>query len=207
MNLPVVCFDLGNVLVHLRFERCLRAMCRLSGRNYAQFGQLTQPFFDEHGLALSRGALSADAFLGLFAAQFGFERLDLGVVAAAWASIFDPWPAMEALAAECIDNGATVWLLSNTDPMHFNYLLTKMPVLDRMAGWHLSYEIGWNKPEPPYYQLFLQRLGRAAGECVFFDDRPENVAAAAQLGMDARLFAGDVGAARADLAALGVVRN
>ena len=44
------------------------------------------------------------------------------------------------------------------------------------------------KPEPAAYRVVLARLGARPGEVVFFDDRPANVAAAAEMGIDARLF-------------------
>ncbi len=204
MTAPVVCFDLGNVLVKLRFDRCVRELCRLGNRDYHTVRAQTPPFFDEHGLALSRGALGADAFLDRLAGQFRLAHLDRGVIAAAWCAIFDPWPQMEAVAEAAVQTGAPVWLLSNTDPMHFAYIHAKMPVLDGFAGWHLSYEIGANKPDATYYQRFFATAEVEPNQCVFFDDRPENVAAARELGMDAVLFVGDVAAVRSKLRSVGL---
>ncbi|MBM4342377.1 MAG: HAD-IA family hydrolase [Deltaproteobacteria bacterium] len=204
MTNPVVCFDLGNVLVKLRFDRCVRELCRLGNRDYRAVRGQTPPFFDEHGLALSCGALGADAFLDRLAGQFGVGHLDRGVVAGAWCAIFDPWPEMESVAQAAVTSGAAVWLLSNTDPMHFAYIHAKMPVLDDFSGWHLSYEIGANKPDRVYYERFFATAEVDPGDCVFFDDRPENVEAARSLGMDAVLFAGDVAAARNKLRSIGL---
>lgn len=204
MTAPVVCFDLGNVLVKLRFDRCVRELCRLGRRDYNSVRSMTPPFFDEHGLALSCGALGADAFLDRLASQFGVEHMDRGIVAGAWCSIFDVWQEMEAVAQAAVDSGAAVWLLSNTDPMHFAYIHAKMPVLDAFAGWHLSYEIGANKPDAAYYQRYFDRATVEPAQCVFFDDRPENVDAARVLGMDAVLFTGDVMAVRSKLKSIGL---
>ena len=44
------------------------------------------------------------------------------------------------------------------------------------------------KPDPTVYLEVLHRLGAAPADVVFFDDRPDNVAAAAALGIDARHF-------------------
>jgi HAD superfamily hydrolase (TIGR01509 family) len=59
------------------------------------------------------------------------------------------------------------------------------------------------KPDPAIYEAALARLGRAAGETVFIDDAPANIAAARMVGMHAIQFtpALDLEAA---LAALGV---
>ena len=44
------------------------------------------------------------------------------------------------------------------------------------------------KPDPAIYHLCLERNGLAAAECIFIDDSPNNVAAAAALGIDGVLF-------------------
>ncbi len=51
------------------------------------------------------------------------------------------------------------------------------------------------KPDPAIFALFLRRTGLAAGDCVFIDDGPRNVAAARAAGMDAILFEGPDGLA------------
>ena len=47
----------------------------------------------------------------------------------------------------------------------------------------ISGEVGMRKPEPGIFHYALDRLGCAASECVFVDDLPMNVRAAAELGM------------------------
>ncbi len=47
----------------------------------------------------------------------------------------------------------------------------------------LSYELGMVKPEPEIYLEAARRAGCRPDECVFIDDMPENVEAAAKLGM------------------------
>jgi len=46
-----------------------------------------------------------------------------------------------------------------------------------------SAEVKLLKPDPRIYQIVLDQLKLPAGECVFVDDRPENVQAARSLGM------------------------
>jgi putative hydrolase of the HAD superfamily len=43
--------------------------------------------------------------------------------------------------------------------------------------------VGMRKPDPEIYALTLERLGLAAGSCLFVDDVAENVAGARELGM------------------------
>jgi putative hydrolase of the HAD superfamily len=55
----------------------------------------------------------------------------------------------------------------------------------------VSCEVGCLKPAPEIFRLCLERLGVAAGDALFADDRPENVEAARALGLRTLHFAGD----------------
>jgi 2-haloacid dehalogenase len=59
------------------------------------------------------------------------------------------------------------------------------------------------KPDPVIYRICLERNGLAAGDCVFIDDSPHNVAAANALGIDGILFT-DAQSLRRDLVARGL---
>ena len=54
------------------------------------------------------------------------------------------------------------------------------------------------KPDPAIFEVLRRRTGRPLEDCVFVDDGPANVAAAARAGMDAVLFT-DTGHLREDL--------
>jgi HAD superfamily hydrolase (TIGR01509 family) len=44
------------------------------------------------------------------------------------------------------------------------------------------------KPDPAIYRACLEALGCEPGRTLFFDDRPNNVEAARELGMEAHIF-------------------
>jgi putative hydrolase of the HAD superfamily len=52
----------------------------------------------------------------------------------------------------------------------------------------LSYEIGIEKPDLKAYTILLRELNLAPDECLFIDDRAENVEAARSLGIDSIQF-------------------
>jgi 2-haloacid dehalogenase len=66
----------------------------------------------------------------------------------------------------------------------------------------VSAEVRCVKPDPRMYRLCLTRLEVESAQALFVDDRPENVAAAAGLGMRTVHFTGEdpVGALRKSLA-------
>jgi 2-haloacid dehalogenase len=49
---------------------------------------------------------------------------------------------------------------------------------------------GVAKPDPRVFVVLRERVGRPLERCVFVDDSPANVAAAAEAGLDAVLFDG-----------------
>jgi FMN phosphatase YigB (HAD superfamily) len=195
-----VLFDLGNVLVRLRPERALARLRRLVPGFDRDLAWLT-------GLpeveAVGRGELDGSAFLVALGRRLG-AGVTLQELRETWCDGFDPWPEMEALAAAVVVSGTPTYLASNTDPLHFAHLSARIPVLARMRGLHVSYEARALKPEAAFYQRALERWRLAPEHCLFLDDRPENVAGALALGLRARVFDGDVGAARAFLRAGGV---
>ena len=54
-----------------------------------------------------------------------------------------------------------------------------------------SHHLGARKPDHAFYERLLARLGRAAGEVAFVDDREVNVLAARELGLPAYHVVGD----------------
>jgi len=55
----------------------------------------------------------------------------------------------------------------------------------------VSCEVGCMKPDPAIFRIALERLGVAAGDSLFVDDRAVNVAGAEAIGMNALHFVGD----------------
>ncbi|MEK9736949.1 MAG: HAD-IA family hydrolase, partial [Candidatus Nanopelagicales bacterium] len=47
----------------------------------------------------------------------------------------------------------------------------------------ISGEVGLRKPDPQIFELTLDQMQLTAGECVFVDDLPHNITAAADLGI------------------------
>lgn len=195
-----VLFDLGNVLVRLCPERGFARLRRLVPGLEGDLAWLQGlPEVD----AVARGALNGPAFLRALGRRLGAQVAD-EQLRELWCDSFDPWPEMEALAESVIAGGTATYLASNTDPLHYAFLAARMPVLARMRGVHLSFEVGALKPTRAFYERALARSGLSAEQCLFLDDRSENVDGARAMGVRGRVFDGDVAAAREFLRAGGV---
>jgi len=77
----------------------------------------------------------------------------------------------------------SVAILSNATDNLEEMLSERYQVADRFHLILNSARLGMAKPDPAIYEEALRQLGVKAGEAVFIDDRAENVAAAAALGL------------------------
>jgi putative hydrolase of the HAD superfamily len=75
-------------------------------------------------------------------------------------------------------------MLSNTDVARFGFISDRFPEVHLFDDYVLSYEVGYVKPDPRIYELALDRAGIPPDECVFIDDRSENIEAARGLGIE-----------------------
>lgn len=112
-------------------------------------------------------------------------------------SLIYRWFADETLSHELLDLAGSlrrppdfqVAVLSNaaTD-LEQQILHDKLDILHRFDLVINSARVGVRKPDPAIYYLTLDRLGVAPHQAIFVDDMPENVAAAAGLGIHAIHF-------------------
>ena len=79
-------------------------------------------------------------------------------------------------------------VLSNTDTMRFGFIKKKFPEILIFDEYVLSFEVGFMKPHPQIYKEALKKAEFPAKECVFIDDREENIEAATKLGINGILL-------------------
>ena len=104
-----------------------------------------------------------------------------------YGDIFTEVPATCALLRR-LRTRYPLYLLSDTNEIHFGYVKQTVEVLQLFDEFVVSYEVGVLKPDPAIYQEALRRSGLPAEACVFFDDRQENVDGARRVGMHAFRF-------------------
>jgi HAD superfamily hydrolase (TIGR01509 family) len=117
--------------------------------------------------------------------------------------MFSELPEMEPLVAT-LSHRFPIYLCSNTDPLHFEHLRSNAPILSFARGAVLSYEVRREKPDPAIYQALFDRFALDPARTLFIDDREENVAGAAAVGMTGLVFEG-AEELRTDLVEMGVL--
>jgi putative hydrolase of the HAD superfamily len=93
-------------------------------------------------------------------------------------------PSGLRLARELRDSGGYVMAALNNESRELNeYRISTFGLTDVFHAFFSSCYTGRRKPDPEAYQYALQITHRDPAESVFLDDRPENVEAAARLGL------------------------
>ncbi len=184
--IKTVLFDLGDVIIAVDFTRCHRAMveagCPVPAAEVQEriAGSGLVSRFEE-------GQIGAEDFVRETARILDM-RMSHQQFCELWSMIFLP----ETLVPETMLRGLRerhrMLLLSNTNEIHFTLVKDRYPHLRHFDGFVLSYEVGAMKPKPAIYREAIRRAICEAGECLFIDDREENVEAARREGMDAVLF-------------------
>lgn len=79
--------------------------------------------------------------------------------------------------------GYGIYLLSNYSKELFRKHTKDASFMDDIDGMVVSYQVHMTKPEEGIYRYLLETYQLNAMECIFFDDRAENVDAAKKIGM------------------------
>jgi putative hydrolase of the HAD superfamily len=74
-------------------------------------------------------------------------------------------------------------LISNTNPLHFDYALSKFPILRTFDRWILSHEVGFKKPAVEIFQRAIEWASVEPKKILFIDDMEGHVEVAVSLGM------------------------
>ena len=104
-----------------------------------------------------------------------------------WLEALPPMAGMEEIVEEIKCRGYRCYVLSNFSE-GFQQMPARTPVLGKMDGMVISYEIHMLKPDPEIFHYTLEKFGIKAEETLFVDDNLHNVEAARKLGIPSYQF-------------------
>lgn len=99
-------------------------------------------------------------------------------------------PAMLAWQQHLKRGGILTAILSNIGDSVHESLEREFPWLSKFDVLVWSYQLRIAKPDPAIFEYTLKKLGTAAAETLFLDDKPVNVEAARALGIKALVYTG-----------------
>jgi putative hydrolase of the HAD superfamily len=183
--------DFGGVLTSPLHEGFL-AYQEESGVSLEQLGRAMARATKEHGdhplFVLERGEITEVEFRARIERHLedGFDLTRLRTV---YFERMEPNHVMIELVRELRGRGVHTALLTNNVREWEPLWRSKLPEIDELFEVVVdSAFVGMRKPDPPIYELTLERLGVGGEECVFVDDLEPNCETARALGMLAVRF-------------------
>lgn len=195
-----VVFDIGRVLVHLRYGALLGWLEEHGIAHAGLEDVIARIALEEHESGRLVGSALLDRLVALvnLAEQQGAHQLARDK----WLDIFELQPGMVELAQR-IARHQRVFLLSNIGDLHWAHLCREYGLHRIGHGALPSFEAGVMKPLPGIYAEAERRFALEPAATVFIDDLEGNVAAARTRGWHGIVHR-DQGATERALAALGV---
>ena len=176
-----VVFDYGGVICTPQPDADVAALAAAVGVPVPDF---QDPYW-AYRLSYDRAGLDGTTYWHKVAAALGLSfpapqvaeliRLDI----ASWLHLCD---GTVTLLKDLAAAGYRLALLSNA-PADFAEVMAEQPVARFFEHLAFSCYLGSVKPEPECYRAVLAMLGARPADVVFIDDRPENVAGAAAVGI------------------------
>jgi len=184
-------FDLGNVI--LPFEhRQIAVKLYEKSREKAQFSpdEVFKFMFDRgNGLVnlYEEGLVSSLEFFMTIKNQYKLE-MDFEGFKGIWNPIFWENPEVNELILYLKKKCYPVFLLSNTNELHFSYIIEHYPIVHTMDEWILSFEVGAKKPKKRIYDVIFEKMNVDTHEVFYVDDIDRYVEAAKGYGLEGMVF-------------------
>ncbi len=178
--MSVILLDIGNVMVSVDFVPFCRSVLPREPIGVQEI--FAEYCSGEPKRLLDTGRIAPDDFLDLIVADPRTAPLAREEVRGVWERIFTPLQGADA-SIEALGRRFPIWIMSDTDPIHFSFLLENYPLLRNRERYYLSFEHGFLKSSPDAFHHVLSDSGIAARELILIDDRLENCISARSAGI------------------------
>lgn len=181
-----IVFDLGNVVFKLKFENVINNFTQKEDEIKA----LKTAIFDsDEWLKLDDGAISKEDAINIMISNLPeYLHNTCREIMKCWTK---EGLILNEQTIEFIkrvrEKGYHTFILSNA-PLEIPEFLEKMNVLQYFDGKIISAEEKLSKPDPRIYELLLKKFNLIPEECLFIDDRRENIESAIKCGLNGYIF-------------------
>lgn len=180
-----IIFDVGKVLVSFDTEGHLKNLGYDEiTRQKIREAMFNHPLWNE----IDRGISSDEELLEKFVANAPEYEKQIREAFQKIEGTIELLPHTLEWVKELKAQGYRLYVLSNYGEYTYQQTKQKLKFLPYMDGVIFSYQYKVIKPEKEIYELLLNEFDLKAEECVFIDDRLENVEAARMLGVSGVQF-------------------
>lgn len=184
----IIVFDLGNTVI--RFDHNISAK-KIANLFKLDSKKIYDTFFDsEITRAFEKGLLSPKQFYEEASKLIGF-KLPYEDFVKIWNEIFWEDEGTCRLARE-LKKRYKLFLLSNVNRLHFEYIEKKFDIIKIFDELILSFVVGAVKPEPAIFEDVIRRAGGDKSKILYIDDREDLIRCATALGIDSIRFENSV---------------
>lgn len=172
-----IVFDLGNVLVKFDSNELIYSFFNKRQEEVKSF------YFDSLWNEYDQGLYSVEEMIEKGVKQFPELELCIKKLMYHWTEFVIPLKDNVAYIKDLKQLGFNVYILSNIPEDDTKYLRS-LGVFDNIDGGIFSYEYKKIKPDPEIFNILLEKYDLKSSECLFLDDRKDNVVAASNLGFE-----------------------
>jgi len=184
-GIEVILFDLGNVILPFHHYQIAEKLSRFSlKKEFQDPRRMFSYLFDLEEGSINGYEVGKVSSLEFF--QSLKERFHLSLSFEKFIPIWNDIFTEDEEVSEIICNlkgKKRLGLISNTNPLHFDYVLSKFSVLRFFDRWILSHEVGFKKPAVEIFQRAIEWASVESEKILFIDDIKGHVEVAISLDM------------------------
>jgi len=184
-SIGVIFFDLGNVILPFNHYQIAEKLSRFTKNADFQDPEMIFSYlFNFENGAINGYEVGKVSSLDFFQSLKEHLQLTLSFeeFIPIWNDIF--WENLEVSEIiRSLKGKKRLGLLSNTNPLHFDYILLKFPVVQIFDKWILSHEVGFKKPALEIFQSAIKWASVEPERILFIDDMKSHVEVAVSLGI------------------------
>lgn len=186
-----ILFDLGGVLFHIDYNKTIQKFNSLGIKNFHKYYSQEQQstLFD----SLEVGRISVDEFVKSIKTVIP-NRCEREIINA-WNAMLIGIPKENIDLLKNISKRYRVYLLSNTNVIHLNYInkfLFRNHQLENLNTLfnkvYLSHEIGMRKPDISTFEWVIKDANISAKRTLFIEDSVQHIESAKKVGLQTHLW-------------------
>jgi len=179
-NIKLVFFDLGSVLIHVHIEKFFLAFARHTGLDLETV-KLKSESLRSVVSEFNCGTITPVDFYNKTCNGYG--NLSFEDFADMYTNIFTLNEDIASIASK-LKKHVRLSIISNTDEMHYGYIMEHFPVMKMFENPVTSFRARSIKPDKEIFLYALNKVQLKSEECLFIDDKRENVDSANVLGFN-----------------------
>lgn len=184
-SIKVIIFDLGNVILPFNHYQIAERLSRFSeNEKFRDPEMIFNYLFDFENGAINGYEVGKISSIRFF--QSLKESLSLSISFKEFVPIWNDIFWEDEKVSEIIYSlrgKKSLCLFSNTNPLHFEYILSRFSVIGVFDKWILSHIVGFKKPAIEIYQRAIEWASIEPERIIFIDDMKKHVEVAISLGM------------------------